>query len=304
MLVASVGPRQGGTHYSVATCDSTSHYPQTRLETTIRTVTSKSYHIVHHIFAQLLIPGGPRPLTVSSYKLRRCRHSQTSSSLTVSTLSCLSAALEPGGTIALIHPPLLARCVLHRPHRCYLHPRRHAKTGSNRLISHELLLIIHHTTFLPVKCCIALDARCTYSLRYSTDVRGVSTYTSQPIKGTFDHHLLLFAVEFTNTRRGHRILVASVVFERFLEYLSRARVDMRPSSLVSRFLLHPTHFTRHTAEHFLQLLKRERAQFFNSDDCDTLTKPAHLPLFHEVVVQFARNEDDPFGMTRSHEWVG
>ena len=69
---------------------------------------SQASPMIHHFFAQLLMPGGPQPLTVSSFKLRRCRHSQTSSSLAVSTLPCLSAALEPGGTIALIHPPLLA----------------------------------------------------------------------------------------------------------------------------------------------------------------------------------------------------
>ena len=110
---------------------------------------------------------------------------------------------------------------------------------------------------------------------------------SQPIEGPFDHHLLLFAIELTNARCGHRILAASVVFKRFLKDMGHARVDMRPSTLVAWFFLHPAHVARHTAEHLSERLKRERAQLLDSDDCDTLAEPAHLSFFHEVVVQLA-----------------
>lgn len=150
---------------------------------------------------------------------------------------------------------------------------------------------------------VSADSATCYSARHPT-YSGGPAEISQAIEGPFDYHLLLFAVEFTDARRGHCILPASVVFEWFLEDLSRTRADMRPSTLVARFFLHPVHVTRHTAEHLLQRLKREWTQLLDSDDCDTPTEPARLPFFHEVVVQLARDEDDPFGTVRPDERVG
>src|SRR5258708_39512146 len=83
------------------------------------------------------------------------------------------------------------------------------------LISHELALL--YTTFPPynVASLLMQDARILHPMvttDFATCYSTRASRISQPIEGTFDHHLLLLAVEFTNTRRGHRILVASVVY--------------------------------------------------------------------------------------------
>jgi len=124
----------------------------------------------------------------------------------------------------------------------------------------------------------------------------------KPIKGASDYHFLLSTVKFTDPRRGHRILVASVIYERFLQDLSCAGGDMHPSTLVARFFLYPANVTR-VSERLAECLERERAQFFKSHDRDAFSEPTHFTFFHEIVVKLARDEDDSLGAARIDEWV-
>ena len=127
-------------------------------------VRGERYHLRFHLTLLIPLPAVPRNnQAVQSSKakiffflrlvfygfrnsnLMRCRYCHCTTRRT----SRPSRPLAPWRREAPFIHRLPPRVFYHRPHRCCLDSRHHAKTGSNRLISHELTLLyitVYHLT--------------------------------------------------------------------------------------------------------------------------------------------------------------